>query len=73
MAIKAVIEEKCVGCGACYRACPADVFRLDPQTRKAKVQYPQDCELCMWCVTECKQNALVMEEGKTFQVFTCWG
>ena len=51
MAVKRVIEEKCVGCKTCVKSCPADVFRYDSEKKKAYVKYGQDCQLCLWCVT----------------------
>ena len=73
MAVKRVIEEKCVGCKTCVKSCPADVFRYDGEKKKAYVKYGQDCQLCLWCITECPAGAIELTKDKEFPVFTCWG
>ena len=73
MAVQKIIAEKCVGCKACVKSCPADVFRYDTVRKKAIVAYPQDCQLCLWCVTECPMDAVVLTNEPVKPPFTCWG
>jgi len=55
------------------KSCPADVFRYDNEKKKAYVKYGQDCQLCLWCITECPVGAIELTKDKEFPVFTCWG
>jgi Fe-S-cluster-containing hydrogenase component 2 len=55
---KAVVvdKNKCVGCGACVRACPAEAIRFHPETK-----LPLICDLCegeIMCVKACPEDAL---------------
>ncbi len=73
MAIRKIDAEKCVGCRQCIVSCPADVIRFDEETKKAVVRYGEDCRICMWCVTVCKQDAIDMKKTETPEFFPCWG
>lgn len=33
--LRSIDQEKCVGCGACFKACPFDVYRMDTDQPKA--------------------------------------
>ena len=46
---------KCVGCGACRRACPMDVDMLDDSRGR---ENGTECILCMECVKACPKDAL---------------
>ena len=48
-------HDKCVGCGACRRACPMDVDMLDDSRRR---ENGTECILCMECVKACPKDAL---------------
>jgi len=64
----------CSGCGICVTSCPADVIRMDDESEKAVIQYPQDCVICCWCFVECPEDAvLITPELKTTPLFTSWG
>ena len=64
MAIKKVDEKKCIGCGTCVLSCPMDVLRLNENTGKAEVRYPEECVVCCICVADCPKNAIEMTPGK---------
>lgn len=73
MAVKRVIEEKCLGCGLCAESCPADVFRLDAETKKAAAVYPMDCQLCLWCVSVCPAGAVELTGEIGYPCIRSWG
>jgi NAD-dependent dihydropyrimidine dehydrogenase PreA subunit len=65
MAITAIDDELCNGCGICIDTCPADVLRLVepalPWTTsgwKARAVYPSDCHSCTLCALDCPQGAI---------------
>ncbi len=54
-----VIEESCIGCKLCEKACPFGAIVVESDTKKAKVL--ENCTLCGSCVNACKYGALVIE------------
>ncbi len=50
----------CTGCGACVESCPTDVIRMTPQTGKAEVAYPEDCQVCFLCEFDCPVDAVLV-------------
>lgn len=48
-------QAKCVGCGACRRACPMQVDMTDNSRRRKNAT---ECILCMECVKACPKKAL---------------
>ena len=48
-------HDKCVGCGACLRACPMDVDVLDDSRSRRNAT---ECILCLECAKACKKGAL---------------
>jgi NAD-dependent dihydropyrimidine dehydrogenase PreA subunit len=73
MAIERIDPRLCIGCGLCFNSCPADVIRMDSESKKAVPKYPEDCVLCFWCLSECPVNAIVMTQFKTAPLMTSWG
>lgn len=62
-----VDRTKCNGDGVCVDVCPVDVFELQdlaehPDTQKSVPVRPDDCILCMACVTSCPTEAITVEE-----------
>ncbi|URZ18336.1 4Fe-4S dicluster domain-containing protein [Clostridium felsineum] len=58
--IPKVIEESCVGCGKCSKACPIDAMKVDPVTHKAK----NDEDICLGCgvcVRNCPKKAIYLK------------
>ncbi len=45
-----VIDDKCVGCGACVTKCKRNVFEMDQRERVARVAHLNDCVGCGKCV-----------------------
>lgn len=52
----AVLPDKCKGCGACKRGCPADAIMGD--VRRPHVIDPTKCIRCGMCKSHCKFNAI---------------
>lgn len=52
------IQECCNGCGICVAICPQDVFRIDKDTKKAIIKYPDDCVACASCESFCPLNCI---------------
>ncbi len=52
-----IIEEKCVGCGLCIKACAYDALSLVDK----KAVLNERCTVCGACVSTCKYDAIVIE------------
>jgi len=48
------IDEKCTGCGTCFRVCPVENIGL----RDGKPFWRHHCELCLGCLHWCPQGAI---------------
>jgi NAD-dependent dihydropyrimidine dehydrogenase PreA subunit len=48
----------CNGSGTCIKHCPRDVIRLDENSKKAIIKYPEDCINCQFCQAYCPQKAI---------------
>jgi NADH-quinone oxidoreductase subunit F len=57
--IYSVIEEKCKGCGACLKACPAGA--ITGEKKKPHVIAPDRCIKCGACFDACKFRAIERE------------
>jgi NAD-dependent dihydropyrimidine dehydrogenase PreA subunit len=69
-----IASELCNGCGLCVNSCPADVLRMDKDSKKAVVRYPEECVVCCWCYVECPEEAVfISAEVKMSPLFTSWG
>jgi NAD-dependent dihydropyrimidine dehydrogenase PreA subunit len=61
--------EKCMGCGACARACPVEVLKMVPDDRmqaKRKESPQADASFCLGCgvcALKCKTGSLRLEAG----------
>ena len=73
MAIKKIDKELCIGCGECVKSCSVDVIRMDEDTEKAIIKYPQDCMLCEMCVFFCPTDAITLTPEKNTGVMVSWG
>lgn len=55
-----IIEEQCIGCGACVEKCPVDAIDLDHYAVDT-----ESCVLCFGCINNCPAKAVNMEhEGR---------
>lgn len=64
MAVKFLKYESCNGCGSCVLTCPCDVFRLDKENKKSKIEYIQECQVCSMCAVYCPTGALEVTPEK---------
>lgn len=58
---------KCNGDEVCVSVCPVEVFEMQdlaeyPDSKKSVPVKPDDCILCMSCVTSCPTEAITVEE-----------
>jgi len=73
MSIERIDSELCTGCGICVNSCPMDVIRMDRESKKAVIKYPEDCMLCEWCALDCPENAIYVSPVKSSPVMVSWG
>ena len=50
--------DACIGCSACVNMCPTRVLSLDPDTKKAVLQRPEQCISCGHCFSICPVEAI---------------
>ena len=51
---------RCTKCGTCYNLCPLDIIVKD-DVGKPSVKYPDECQLCFICQTECPSKAIYVK------------
>lgn len=73
MSIERIDTELCDGCGICVRYCQVDVIRMDEESNKAIIRYPEDCMTCGLCEIECPQKAISLSYITTEPLFVAWG
>jgi Na+-translocating ferredoxin:NAD+ oxidoreductase RNF subunit RnfB len=74
--IPVIIEDKCVGCGACVEACPKDIIQLIPfknhvyvecknhdKGKTAKNKCSVACIACGLCVRNCPVQAITLKDN----------
>jgi len=67
-----IYSELCNGCGTCVKSCPCDVIRIDEETKKAYVKYPEDCMLCELCTIDCPTKAIHVTPEKYVLPILSW-
>ena len=60
-----VISEKCVGCGACLKACAYEAIKLDDKLAVIDID---KCTLCGACVQACPFDAIVIRKKSSTSV-----
>jgi Na+-translocating ferredoxin:NAD+ oxidoreductase RNF subunit RnfB len=55
-----VVEDSCIGCGKCSKACPIDAIKIDPLSKKAKVD-ENICLGCGICVRNCHKKSIYLK------------
>jgi nitroreductase/NAD-dependent dihydropyrimidine dehydrogenase PreA subunit len=68
MTITGVKKDLCIGCNACVKECPANLYSIktDPSTPKGTVVYddPYDwCTGCGHCLAVCPRNAIMWNDA----------
>ncbi len=67
--IALILEDRCVGCGDCVRACPMDVFELsapppgaaDDVPAPPRIARQTDCQTCFLCELYCPTDAIYVD------------
>ncbi|MBT8340264.1 MAG: 4Fe-4S binding protein [Desulfatitalea sp.] len=72
MPIERIDSDKCTGCGNCVRACTVDVIRMDKETNKAVIMYPQECMVCDYCELDCPEDAITVSPEKHSPLLVSW-
>lgn len=72
MSIERIDQELCSGCGICMTSCPVDVIRMDSETGKAAIRYPDDCMCCAYCELECPEQAIYVAPRKSAPLMVSW-
>lgn len=73
MAIEKIDPELCTGCGICVNSCSVDVIRMDEESQKAVIRYPEDCMLCEFCALDCPEGAIIVSPDKKAPLIVSWG
>jgi NAD-dependent dihydropyrimidine dehydrogenase PreA subunit len=56
MSIERINPELCDGCGICVNGCPVDVIRMDDESKKAVIRYPEECICRDYCELDCTRK-----------------
>jgi 2-oxoglutarate ferredoxin oxidoreductase subunit delta len=73
MSIERIDHDLCTGCEICVDNCIMDVIRMNEETEKAQISYPDDCMLCLRCEQECPEDAIYVSPEKKILPLMSWG
>jgi NAD-dependent dihydropyrimidine dehydrogenase PreA subunit len=62
--IQEIDETKCTGCGMCVDVCAPDLLRMDQNSEKVVIRYPEDCITCFECELACPAEAIYVHPLK---------
>jgi NAD-dependent dihydropyrimidine dehydrogenase PreA subunit len=71
--IESIDFSLCNGCGLCIDSCMSDVIRMDDETDRPTIKYPDDCAACLVCQIDCPQNAISASSKTRVIPNTSWG
>jgi NAD-dependent dihydropyrimidine dehydrogenase PreA subunit len=72
MVIERIDHELCNGCGICIDTCSMDVIRMDEQSKKAVIKYPDECMCCAFCEYECPEEAIYVSPFRYAPIAQGW-
>jgi NAD-dependent dihydropyrimidine dehydrogenase PreA subunit len=72
VAIDRIDPELCNGCGICINSCHMDVIRMDEESKKAIIKYPEDCVCCEYCKLDCPENAIYVSPVRHTPILVTW-
>jgi NAD-dependent dihydropyrimidine dehydrogenase PreA subunit len=72
MPIERINNDLCTGCGNCVRACTVDVIRMDSESKKAVIMYPEECMVCGYCELDCPEGAITLTPDKHAPLLVSW-
>ncbi|KAH0575617.1 Cysteine-rich protein [Spironucleus salmonicida] len=61
------IEDYCVHCGACVRACEPGAIEQDPITKQVKFDKKYLCVNCCQCIYACRFNSMKIGDAYELQ------
>jgi NAD-dependent dihydropyrimidine dehydrogenase PreA subunit len=70
--IERIDAELCNGCGICVNSCPVDVIRMDKESNKAVIKYPEECMCCDYCELDCPQDAIYVSPERYVPHMVAW-
>ena len=72
MTIERIDPDLCNGCGICINVCSMDVIRMDDDSKKAVIKYPEECMCCAFCEYECPEKAIYVSPVRYAPIAQSW-